>query len=144
MTRTALLAGLALLVSACATVGGPGRELVVTATAYNSLPRQTDRHPEIAAWGDRLEPGMRAVAVSPDLIALGLERGATVRIEGLDGEFTVLDKMPRRWQRRIDIYMGHDRRAARSWGKRSVRITWEPARDRRPGFWCSLLRTCDG
>jgi 3D (Asp-Asp-Asp) domain-containing protein len=36
----------------------------------------------------------------------------------------VLDKMHRRWERKIDIYMGRDAAAARSWGVRSVRIRW--------------------
>lgn len=143
MPRTALLAALALFATACATLGPPGSELVVTATAYNSLPDQTDGHPALAAWGDRLRPGMRAVAVSPDLVARGLERGARVRIEGLRGEYTVLDRMPGRWARRIDIYMGADQRAAQAWGKRRVRIHWQPPPERR-GFWCTLLRSCDG
>jgi len=140
LTRTALLLALALLATACATLGPSGRELLVTATAYNSLPHQTDGDPQLAAWGDRLRPGMRAVAVSPDLVAMGLDRGARVRIEGLGGEYVVLDQMPRRWTRRIDIYMGTDRRAAQAWGKRHVRITWQPAPQH--GFWCSLLRSC--
>jgi 3D (Asp-Asp-Asp) domain-containing protein len=136
------LFAVALLGSACATLTPSGRELVVTATAYNAVPEQTDAQPEIGAWGDRLRPGMRAIAVSADLHALGLVRGARVRIEGLRGEYAVLDRMPRRWQRRIDILMA-DRRAARSWGKRTVRIRWEPpeARSRR-GFLCGLFGTC--
>lgn len=100
------------------------RELVVTATAYNSLPGQTSGDPTLAAWGDRLQPGTRAIAVSPDLLELGLTRGTAVRIEGLPGEYEVLDKMPRRWTRSIDIYMGTDRAAARRWGRRRVRIFW--------------------
>lgn len=140
--RTALLVALALLASACATLGPPGRELVVTATAYNSLPGQTDRRPDLAAWGDRLRPGMRAVAVSPDLLSMGLERGARLRIEGLSGEYTVLDKTAARWGRRIDIYMGTDRRAALAWGKRRVRITWQPPPPERGGFWCSVFGLC--
>ena len=100
--------------------------LVVTATAYNSLPGQADHEPEIAAWGDRLEPGMKAIAVSRDLLEAGLTRGMRVRIEGLEGEYVVLDRMPSRWNDRIDIYMGEDVRAARSWGVREVRIQWVP------------------
>lgn len=100
------------------------RALVVTATAYNSLPGQTEGDPTLAAWGDRLEPGMRAIAVSHDLIDLGLRRGARVRIEGLPGEFVVLDKMASRWRRKIDVYMGVDREAAIAWGIRKVRIRW--------------------
>jgi hypothetical protein len=42
--------------------------LRVTATAYNSLPGQTDNTPDLAAWGDRLRPGMKAIAVSRDLL----------------------------------------------------------------------------
>ncbi len=136
------LLAVALLASACATMTPSGRELVVTATAYNAVPEQTDGDPEIGAWGDRLRPGMRAIAVSADLHALGLVRGARVRIEGLRGEYEVLDRMPRRWQRRIDILMA-DRRAARSWGKRSVRIQWAPPDARsRWGFLCGLFGTC--
>jgi len=140
--RSALpLLALALLASACATVT-PGRDLVVTATAYNAVPEQTDGDPEIGAWGDRLRPGMRAIAVSQDLHALGLVRGARVRIEGLRDEYEVLDRMPRRWQRRIDILMA-DRRSARSWGKRTVRIQWSPPEARsRWGFLCGLFGSC--
>jgi 3D (Asp-Asp-Asp) domain-containing protein len=62
--------------------------------------------------------------VTPDLLALGLKRGDKVRIEGVAGEWTVMDKVPARWQRRIDLFMGKDVRAARRWGKRQVEISW--------------------
>jgi 3D (Asp-Asp-Asp) domain-containing protein len=116
------LAAAAVLSASCATL--QQQELTVTATAYNSLPGQTQGDPTLAAWGDRLAPGMRAIAVSRDLIPLGLTRGARVRIHGLPGEYVVLDKLAARWKRRIDIYMGTDVAAARRWGKRTVRISW--------------------
>ena len=101
------------------------RRMTVTATAYTSSPRETDATPDLAAWGDRLKPGMKAIAVSRDLIREGLEHGTEVRIEGLDGTYVVRDKMNRRWQRKIDIYMGRDRAAARDWGVREVEIHWQ-------------------
>ncbi|MCP4956141.1 3D domain-containing protein [Photobacterium aquimaris] len=99
------------------------KKLNVTATAYNSVRAQTDSSPNIAAWGDRLKPGMKAIAVSRDLLKMGLKRGSKVKISGLPGEYVVLDKMNRRWNRKIDIYMGKDVRAAKKWGKRRVTIT---------------------
>ena len=48
--------------------------LVVTATAFNSLPKQGQGNPNVGAWGDRITPGMNAVAVSSDLVSLGLTR----------------------------------------------------------------------
>ena len=124
------LAGYGLLVSAIFAVTADigcvgGQEARVMATAYNSLADQTDDEPDIAAWGDRLEPGMRAIAISRDLARLGLERGTSVCIEGLPGEWRVLDRMHRRWKRRIDIYMGEDVDAALDWGRRPVTIRWE-------------------
>lgn len=99
--------------------------LSVTATAYNSLPSQTDGNPTLAAWGDKLRPGMKAIAVSHDLLNYyGLSRGDKVRIKGLEGEYTVLDKMHSRWRKKIDIYMGKDRQAAKRWGRRNVTIHW--------------------
>jgi 3D (Asp-Asp-Asp) domain-containing protein len=104
--------------------------LNVTATAYNATRAQTDDTPHVGAWGDHLDeatqPGVRVIAVSPDLLKKGLRRGQRVRIHGLKGEFVVLDKMPRRWQNRIDIYMQKDLRAARQWGRRRVKISWTP------------------
>ena len=102
------------------------QSLEVTATAYNSLPAQTRGDPALAAWGDRLEPGMKAIAVSRDLIELGLTHGVEVQIEGLPGRYRVLDKMAKRWHRKIDIYMGTDVKAARAWGRKTVRIRWKP------------------
>src|SRR5262245_35096653 len=60
-------------------------EIVVTATAYNSVPEQGMGSGQHGAWGDRLAPGMKAIAVSDDLLEMGLEHGSKVRIEGLDG-----------------------------------------------------------
>jgi 3D (Asp-Asp-Asp) domain-containing protein len=105
-------------------VAAEERALVVTATAYNSVAEQTDSQPNLAAWGDSLAPGMKAIAVSRDLIALGLGHQALVTIVGLSGQYQVLDKMHPRWEKRIDIYMGDDLQAARSWGLRQVQIRW--------------------
>ncbi|MCK5523611.1 MAG: 3D domain-containing protein [Thiomargarita sp.] len=118
------LIGLSLLLPAGSAIGGKNRCLQVTATAYNSLPGQTSGNPSIAAWGHRLKPGMKVIAVSPDLLRKGLTRGTKVKIVGLSGKYRVLDKTNKRFKRRIDIYMGKNVRAARKWGKRRVRIKW--------------------
>ena len=98
----------------------------VTATAYNSTIAQTkNKNIGLAAWGDTLVPGEKAIAVSRDLIEKGLTHKKLVEIEGLEGEYIVKDKMNKRWTNRIDIYMGRDKKAAKNWGKRKVRITFD-------------------
>jgi len=101
------------------------KQLRVTATAYTSHVGQTDSTPNIAAWGDRLKPGMKAIAVSRDLLNVyGLKHKQKVRIKGLQGEYVVLDKMNKRWSKKIDIYMGMDKQKAFKWGRRKVEIYW--------------------
>jgi 3D (Asp-Asp-Asp) domain-containing protein len=102
-------------------------ELEVTATAYNSLPAQGQGDPALTASGRRLRPGMRALAVSPDLLEAGLDYGTHVSVEGLPGDWVVLDRMAPRWRRRIDVYMGEDRERALDFGERRVRIRWPGA-----------------
>jgi 3D (Asp-Asp-Asp) domain-containing protein len=101
------------------------KEMQVTATAYNSTKEQTYGHPAEAAWGDTLKPGMKVIAVSRDLLDSGLTYGTRVHIEGLPGQYVVLDKMNARWKKKIDIYMGTSRRDAREWGKKEVTIRWK-------------------
>ena len=117
-----------LILTSCSTIQKPLEEkqqsLLVTATAFNSLPKQGQGNPNVGAWGDRITPGVNAIAVSDDLVSLGLTRGTKVRIEGMKNEYVVLDRMPARWKKRIDIYMGNDVKAARAWGKRDVNIYW--------------------
>jgi 3D (Asp-Asp-Asp) domain-containing protein len=98
--------------------------LLVSASAYNSLEEQTDETPTLTASGVLLEPGMRVIAVSPDLLELGLRYGMQVEIEGFPGEWRVVDRMASRWRRTIDLYMGEDLAAARAWGRRDVTIRW--------------------
>lgn len=100
-------------------------KLRVTATAYTSHVSQTDKTPFLAAWNNRLYPGIKAIAVSRDLIAkYGLRNGTKVRIAGLPGFYRVRDKMNKRYKKRIDVYMGVDRSRALRWGRRSVVIYW--------------------
>ncbi|MEH6456806.1 MAG: hypothetical protein V7749_10820 [Cocleimonas sp.] len=101
------------------------KRLHVTATAYTSHVAQTDSTPNIAAWGDRLKPGMKVIAVSRDLLNVyGLKHRQKVRIKGLEGEYLVLDKMNKRWRKKIDIYMGMNKKKAFRWGRRKVEILW--------------------
>ena len=96
--------------------------LHVTATAYNSLVNQTDSDPSITAFGDSLKPENKYIAVSRDLLRLGLKHNTPVKIEGFKGIYFVKDKMHSRWTKRIDIYMGVDVKAAKQWGKKKVYI----------------------
>jgi len=101
------------------------RKLRVTATAYSSHRGQTDKTPFLAAWNNRLRPGMKIIAVSRDMLTkYGMKNGTKVRIAGLSGIYRVRDKMNKRYRKRIDIYMGVNKRKALRWGRRSVVIYW--------------------
>lgn len=83
----------------------------VTITAYSSTTDQTDRSPDIAAWGDNVwalhRRGLVTLAVSRDLEAL-LPPGTTL---------IVADRMHERWRRRVDIWFPSRDEATR-WGVR--------------------------
>ena len=104
--------------------------MTVTASAYNSVESQTKKgNPNLTAWGDILEPGEKAIAVSRDLIEKGLHHNQEVEIKGLPGTYIVKDKMNKRWTEKIDIYMGLDLEAALEWGKQEVEITFSVEKD---------------
>ena len=105
------------------------KERTVTASAYNSTVAQTDGQPSIAAWGDTLLPELKTIAVSRDLMRLGIERNTQVKIEGLDGIYLVKDKMHYRWRNKIDIYMGLNVEKAREWGRKKVKIYYRVKKD---------------
>ena len=99
--------------------------LRVTASAYTSCRRETDSTPYLAAWNNRLKPKVKSIAVSRDLLKMGLTNKTKVTIDGLPGTYVVLDKMNKRWKKKIDIYMGCNLKKAIQWGKRKVTIRWK-------------------
>jgi len=109
------------------------KELTVKASAYNSLRYQTSSNPSIAAWGDSLKPGMKCIAVSRDLIRLGLKHNTPIKIEGLDSIYLVKDKMHRRKKNQIDIYMGVDVKKAKEWGIKQLKIQYGILKSELPG-----------
>lgn len=106
----------------------PQKEIIklqVHSTAYTScLKKRYAKYPK-GAWGDALTPTCKSIAVSDDLLKMGLTYQTKVRIEGLEGEYTVMDKMHPKWKKKIDVYMGNDFKKARYWGVRNVMISWE-------------------
>ena len=100
------------------------KSIEVTATAYNSVSDQTSNLPGIGAWGDTLKPGMKCIAVSRDLLTLGIDHNTSVKITGLQGIYLVKDKMNRRWKKKIDIYMGENIEKARNWGVKNVTLQY--------------------
>ena len=96
----------------------------VTASAYNSVPNQTNSNPNITAFGDTLVPGMKYIAVSNDLLKIGLKHNTLVTLEGFKGVFLVKDRMHERWKNHIDIYMGTDVKAAKEWGRKKLKIKY--------------------
>jgi len=117
--------------------------LEVRASAYNSVKWQTDSvSPNIAAWGDTLQPGMLAVAVSRDLIKKGLKHNTPVKIMGYDSIYLVKDKMHVRYRNKIDIYMGKDIKKARQFGNKKLVIWYGVPKDSselKKGFWDGLF-----
>ncbi len=105
------------------------KTMTVTVTAYNSIPSQTQGNPTITAWGDSLRPGTQSIAISRNLLALGLKHNTPVKIEGFDSIFLVKDKMNRRWRDRIDIYMGTDVKKAKQWGRQKLSIQYGVLKD---------------
>lgn len=104
--------------------------LTVTASAFNSTRAQTGTgNPNVTAWGDTIEPGMKILAVSRDLIAKGLEHNTEVIIEGVEGVFVVKDKMHYRWKNKIDIYMGDNIKRAKNFGRKRVKIFYKTQQD---------------
>jgi len=99
--------------------------MVVTASAYTSCKRETDNTPYLAAWNNRLKHSVKSIAVSRDLLKIGLTNKTRVTIDGLSGTYVVLDKMNKRWKKKIDIYMGCNLKKAKQWGKRKVTIRWK-------------------
>ena len=115
---------------------GERHTMWVTATAYCSRPQETDGDPFIAAWNERLDPNVKSIAVSRDLLEEGLHHRSSVWIE-IDGKETgpylVLDKMNKRWKHRIDVYFGVDLKAALEFGKKRVRISWKTSASKPEG-----------
>ncbi|MBN3032630.1 MAG: 3D domain-containing protein [Candidatus Saganbacteria bacterium] len=86
---------------------------VIVATAYNSLPNQTDDSPWITASGTRCREGVIASNHFPI--------GTKLAIEGYKGRvFTVEDRMNSRYHKRIDIWF-RDYDDARQFGVRKVK-----------------------
>lgn len=90
---------------------------LVTVTAYNADPAQTDSDPDIAASMRRVRPG--TIAVSRDLFDKGWVFGRKVRIEGL-GIFEINDLMAPRHDKAVDIFLGSNQQAS-AFGKRRAR-----------------------
>lgn len=96
----------------------------VTASSFTLAEEETKRgNIGLTAFGDVLEPGDKAIAVSRDLIRQGLTHGTKIRIEGLPGTYTVQDKMNKRWRNKIDILFRKKTRA-REWGRQKIEIEY--------------------
>jgi len=105
------------------------KPIEVDVSAYNSVLSQTDGSPFVGAWGDSLSTRQKSVAVSRDLIQLGLKHNTKVMIEGLPGVYLVRDKMAARWTKRVDIYMGDKVEKAKKWGVKKLTIVYAVKKD---------------
>ncbi|MCE2390022.1 MAG: hypothetical protein J4G09_00890 [Proteobacteria bacterium] len=116
---SALAALLAAALTACTPTG---EVRTVTAATYAATDGSGLHQ---GAWGDQLHPGLKAVAVSEELISRGLGHRSEVRVEGLPGSYTVLDRLGPEAKVDLSVYVGVETRASRAWGPRRVRIYWE-------------------
>lgn len=90
---------------------------LVTVTAYNADPAQTDSDPDITASMRRVKPG--TIAVSRDLFDRGWVFGRKVRLEGI-GIYEINDLMAARHSRAVDIFI-HSNSQALAFGKRRIK-----------------------
>lgn len=89
--------------------------ITVVATIYHAVPGQTDDTPFITASNKKINKdnpaGHRWIAVSRDLEKLGFTLGTKVCVENageMDGEWTIEDRMNKRWTKKIDFLVNTD------------------------------------
>lgn len=104
---------------------------IVTATIYHAVPEQTNADFLTTASLREINPNNPAshkwIAVSRDLEKLGFTMGTRVCIEGagdLSGEWTIEDRMNKRWTKRIDFLVNTTRKYGK-WDNVSIRILKE-------------------
>jgi len=124
MPKVILILLLGLFLVSCKSDEQIWNSIQVSASAYNSVEYQTSDQPNIGAWGDTLKPGMKCIAVSRDLLAIGIGQNTKVKIKGLKGIYLVKDKMNEKWTNKIDIYMGENIKKAKEWGSKKVTIQY--------------------
>ena len=93
------------------------KTIEVIATAYNSLAYQTNSNPSIGAFGDSLVPGMRCIAVSRDLLKMGIKHNTPVKIEGLDSIYLVKDKNECALEKTYRCIHGHRCKSSKELGQ---------------------------
>ena len=88
---------------------------VLTATIYHADPKQCNADYLTTASLKKINPdnpqGHRWIAVSRDLEKLGFTMGTKVCVENageMDGEWTIEDRMNKRWTKRIDFLVNKD------------------------------------
>lgn len=94
--------------------------IFVTATIYHADLTQCNTEYWITASGikiDTLNPiKHRWIAVSRDLEKLGFTFNTKICVEGagnLDGEWTIQDRMNKRWKKRIDFLVNKSRKGGK-------------------------------
>jgi 3D (Asp-Asp-Asp) domain-containing protein len=110
----------------------------VTATIYHADPRQCNADYLTTASLKKINPEApekhRWIAVSRDLEPLGFTMGTKVCIEGagdLNGEWTIEDRMNKRWTMRIDFLVSKKRKGGK-WNNVKMYIINEKTKKRRP------------
>ncbi len=91
---------------------------LLTITAYNADPSQTDDSPYITASNSRVRPGI--VAVSQDLFRNGWVFGRKVYIVG-HGVYTIEDLLAQRKRKQLDIFMTNNKNAV-EFGRKKLRV----------------------
>ncbi len=97
----------------------------VVCTVYNAVPEQTNEDPKHTAFMFELDLDNpykhRIIAVSRDLLA-EYPKGTKVYISGTkyDGVYTVMDKMNKRYTKRIDILINEDMPIGK-WNKTTIK-----------------------
>lgn len=94
----------------------------LTVTAYSASKKECDSDPNIAASMSRVRPG--TIAVSRDLFEQGWVFGKKVYIEN-HGIFTINDLMNKKHSERVDVFIGHKKKA-KSFGKKELVVALLP------------------
>ena len=94
-------------------------KIPVSVSAYNACPKQTDSTPYTMASGKRVYEG--AIALSRDIEKeFGLKFGDKITLFGRTFDF--MDRMNKRWKRRVDVFMWSKEKAKKFGRQQAVMV----------------------